>query len=311
MKLLNVCRLFFLLCLLSSSAGAGDFHLPPEDIDLVGTVEYATARAEDTLLDIAREHSIGQVEILLANPKVDRWLPGKGTRVLIPDRYILPRAKREGVVLNVPEMRLYYFPPAGKDGRRRVETYPVSVGRMDWLTPLGDAKIVRKDKNPSWRPPESIKKEARAQGDPLPDVIPPGPDNPLGKYALRLSVPGYLIHSTNKPYGVGMRVTHGCLRMYPKDINHIFDRIPLGTPVQIVNQPIKLGWVGEMLFLEVHPALEEERVDYEALLSLTVDAVEKAQAERPVLISGEALEQIVEQQSGVPVLLSREPGIYD
>jgi len=310
MKFLNVRRLFLVLFLLACHAKASTFLLPPEDVDLVGTVEYATARAEDTLLDIAHNYSVGQQEILLANPTVDRWLPGEGTRVLIPDRYILPGAKREGLVLNVPEMRLYYFPPAAKDGLRRVETYPVSVGRMDWLTPLGETRVVAKETNPSWRPPASIKKEAMARGEPLPDVVPPGPDNPLGGYAIRLGVPGYLIHSTNKPYGVGMRVTHGCLRMYPKDIGGLFERIPVGTPVQIVNQPIKVGWVGEMLFLEVHPALEEERVPYEALLTLAVDAVEQAQAFRKVWISGEELERIVEQQSGVPVLLSREPSLY-
>ena len=163
-------------------------------------------------------------------------------------------------MLNLPEMRIYYFHQSKYTNIPQIITHPVSVGRMDWETPLGITKIISKQKDPSWRPPQSLKDEAIAEGDdPLPDVVLPGPDNPLGRYAMRLGIPGYLLHSTNKPYGVGMRVTHGCLRMYPEDIEQLFDDVPVGTPVQIVNQPVKLGWLSETLYIEVHPLLEENQ----------------------------------------------------
>jgi L,D-transpeptidase ErfK/SrfK len=281
--------------------------LPPVDVDVIGQVQITRARAEDTLLDIARQYDIGQEEILHANPAVDRWLPGAGTEVTIPSRYILPHAERTGLVLNVPEMRLYYFPQARRNEQKTVQTFPVSIGRMDWNTPLGRTKIVTKVKDPLWRPPASIKQEAAASGEPLPDVIPPGPDNPLGKFALRLGLPEYLIHSTNKPYGVGMRVTHGCVRMYPEDIEGLFQKIPTGTPVQFVNQPIKLGRIGELLYIEIHPPLDEEGVDEETLLQRVVDAVQSALDEHPVPISGEALRRAMRLKDGIPTLISRDP----
>lgn len=285
-------------------APATELVLPPADIDLVGQVRFVPAREEDTLLDIARRHDLGQNEILLANPHVDRWLPGAGTEVLLPTRYILPRAPREGIVLNVPEMRLYYFPPAKPGEPRSVITHPVSIGRMDWATPVGVTRVATKVTDPSWRPPESIRKEAEARGEPLPELIPPGPDNPLGRYALRLALPGYLIHSTNRPYGVGMRVTHGCVRMYPEDIETIFPQIPVGTPVHIVNQPIKVGWLADTLFLEVHPPLEEDSAGRERLLDTAFELLEAATQGRRMLLSGAAIRTSVEERRGIPIAIS-------
>ena len=233
------------------------YPLPPDGVDLIGQTVTIEARFEDTLLDIARDHDIGQHEILLANPTVDRWLPGDGTKVLLPSQFILPRTPKEGVVINIPEMRLYYYYRDKKTNKPIVNTYPVSVGKMDWSTPMGHFRISTKEFDPIWRPPESIRKEAKATGKPLPDFIPPGPGNPLGHHALRLSVPEYLIHGTNKPYGVGMRVTHGCVRMYPEDIEELFTIIPTQTPVRIVNEPIKVGWKDDILYIEVHPSIEE------------------------------------------------------
>ncbi len=227
--------------LFTLKVAAETFILPPPDIDLIGQIQVVYAVHEDTLLDIARQHSIGHQEIVQANPGVDLWIPGKGTPVVVPGRYILPDAPRKGLVLNVPEMRLYYYPKSEDGEKPVVITHPVSIGRMDWNTPLGKTSIIAKHKDPSWYPPASIKAEHAADGDPLPDVVPPGPDNPLGRYALRLGKPGYLIHSTNKPFGIGMRVTHGCVRMYPEDIERLFPQIPVNTPVHIVNQPIKVG----------------------------------------------------------------------
>lgn len=207
-----------LVASLVNSVQAETFVLPPADVDIVGFVQQVPASRDETLLDIARRYDIGQNEILLANPDVDRWLPADGSRVILPTRYILPNAERTGLILNLPEMRLYYYPKTRPGETPVVITHPISVGRMDWETPLGMTKIVSKQVDPEWRPPQSIKDEHEKEGDPLPDVVRAGPDNPLGRYAMRLGIPGYLIHSTNKPYGVGMRVTHGCIRMYPEDI---------------------------------------------------------------------------------------------
>jgi L,D-transpeptidase ErfK/SrfK len=298
-------RIFFLLLFLvwgqASQLQAATYPMPPADVDLIGETITVTARAEDTLLDIAREHDLGQDEILHANPKVDRWLPGEGAEVVIPGRFILPRAERKGVVLNLPEMRLYYFYRNGQEQEPTVVSYPVSVGRMDWNTPLGTARIERKDRDPSWYPPESIKLEAIAKGEPLPDIVPAGPDNPLGRYALRLSIPGYLIHSTNKPFGVGMRVTHGCVRMYPEDIEEFFPIVPVHTGVEIVNQPIKLGWQGKTLFLEVHPPLEEDQNVSENLqciaYAMILDEIENQDA----ILDIKVIKQALLEKSGMPV----------
>ena len=294
---------------------ADTFILPPADIDIVGRLESITAGRDNTLLDIAREYDIGQNEILHANPGVDRWLPADNSTVILPNRYILPATKRTGLVINLPEMRLYYYPKPKAGEPPVVITHPVSVGRMDWETPLGKTKIIQKKKDPDWRPPQSLKDEAIAAGDePLPDIVLAGPDNPLGRYAMRLGIPGYLIHSTNKPYGVGMRVTHGCLRMYPEDIETLFDNISVGTQVQLVNQPIKLGWLAGSLFIELHPPLDEDLEQYQDYMRSVLDAIADFLADErnagamdsvDISLSGGALRQAVEEQSGLPVLISR------
>jgi L,D-transpeptidase ErfK/SrfK len=303
-----------ILVLLSTLPLAGNttavtFQLPPDDVDVVGQVESTEASREDTLLDIARRYDIGQNEILLANPKVDRWLPEDGDRVVIPNRYILPRAEREGIVINLPEMRMYYYPKPARGGRRLVITHPLGVGRMDWVTPLGKSRIVAKDKDPSWRPTDSVKAEHAREGDILPDVVPPGPDNPLGRYAMRLGFPGYLIHSTNKPFGVGMRVSHGCIRMLPEDMEQLFDQVPVGTEVQIVNQPIKVGWLAGALFMEVHPPMDEDQGKYQDIINAAFDSIADAIAgsgnEQHVALSGSAIKAAVEEQSGIPVMISK------
>ncbi|MEN8106812.1 MAG: L,D-transpeptidase family protein [Pseudomonadota bacterium] len=279
-----------------------DIHIrPPADIGVIGQVQYIKAHADETLLDIARDYDIGQNEILVANPDVDRWLPGDGTVITLPKRHVLPDAKRDGLILNLPEMRLYYFPAETPV----VITHPVSIGRMDWETPLGLTKVVAKKIDPTWTPPQSIKNEALAAGEPLPDVIPAGPDNPLGRYAMRLGVPGYLIHSTNKPWGVGMRVTHGCVRMYPEDIEALFDDIPVGAPVQIVNQPIKLGWLADSLYLEIHPIMEDAGDNPVIDMQTVLDRIAEFVGERPVQLNGRAIRLTVETRHGMPVLISR------
>jgi L,D-transpeptidase ErfK/SrfK len=279
------------------------YGLPKPGSDLIGSIRAVTVREEETLLDIAREQGIGQEEIVNANLGVDRWLPKPGSEVIIPGRRILPEGARRGIVINLPEYRLYYFPaPAKKNAWAEVITVPISVGRMDWKTPLGLTKITSKQKNPSWTPPASIRAEHEADGDILPRVVPPGPDNPLGAYALRLGIPGYLIHGTDKEFGVGMRVTHGCMRLLPEHVEALFQLAPVGTPVRLINQPIKLGWGPDALYLEAHPPLEEDDLPIEEMISATFDEITLKLAARPNLAVDEAAVRIaVIERSGLPV----------
>lgn len=316
MHIFGISALLLLIVLAASSwVHARNWVLPPDDIDIFGQIQMVSASRAETLLDIARRHSIGQDEILLANPEINRWLPEEGAPVVLPLRFIIPQAERTGLVINLPEMRLYYFPKPEKGQKPVIITHPVSIGRMDWNTPLGKTTIVRKQKNPTWTPPQSLKDKAIAEGGPpLPDIIPPGPNNPLGDYALYLGLPSYLIHGTNKPFGVGMRVTHGCIRMYPEDIEKLFDIVPAGTPVQIVNQPIKLGWLGKLLFIELHPPLEEDAMepdDYiEKTHNMILEFLEKTTAGiadgaiTNIKIDRQALESAIQTMNGIPTLIS-------
>jgi L,D-transpeptidase ErfK/SrfK len=222
------------------------YRLTDPSDSVIGTPFYVKARREHTLLDIGRHHGLGVDEMKQANPGVDMWIPGAGTAVLAPDRHVLPNTPREGIVLNLPERRLYYF-----RSPTEVETFSVGIGREGWETPVGNYSIIEKTKNPSWTPPASIRAEYAKQGKTLPAVVPPGPDNPLGAFRLRLSNPSYLIHGTNKPWGVGMPVSSGCTRMFPEDIEHLFGEVEVGTPVRIIDQAYKVGWLGDQLFLEV------------------------------------------------------------
>jgi L,D-transpeptidase ErfK/SrfK len=304
--------IFLLLAGIASSVDVGHaltLQRPPEYFDLIGELRHARVEDGETLLDIARRHDLGQNEIVLANPALDRWLPAAGAEVLLPTRYILPNAKRAGLVLNVPEMRLYFFPKPAPGRGPVVITYPVSVGRMDWRTPTGTTRVTAKQKDPAWYPPASLREEAMAAGQALPAVIPPGPANPLGRHALRLGIHGYLIHGTNKPYGVGMRVTHGCLRMYPEDIAALFNDIPVGTPVQIVNQPVKVGWLDETLYLEIHPPLPEdssENADFERQVMQAIsDAIAAENTKYRVLLRETAITTAIQTRNGIPVAISR------
>lgn len=418
-------------------AQAEVFRTPDSGDDIIGEIRHARAHQEDTLIDIARRYSIGQDEMVMANPSVDRWLPKAGTDVVIPKEYILPDAPRAGIVVNIPEMRLYYFPvrasaprkvpvaakapvvntckkPADKpanpektgakttaakpgakaatkstaaangktanqstvaakakpaarsasaanpkaaakpcvasaaprpptpapapdatafesSGAGEVITYPVSMGRMDWRTPIGKTTVVHKQKDPSWTPPASIKREHAAKGDPLPDVVPPGPDNPLGQFAMRLSVPGYLIHGTDaaKADGIGMRVTHGCMRLYNEDIAKLFPLVPVGAPVYLVNQPVKLGWRGGLLYMEVSQPLDEdvgirghdpdEDVSKEQLqredelrarflLRIARTEIQKMQDRTGASVDMDKVRRAVEKPTGIPLVIGGSGG---
>lgn len=283
------------------------FDLPSADEAVIGAAGQINARYTDTLIDIARQHGLGFNEIRHANPSVDPWLPGAGARVILPTRFILPAAPREGVVINVAEMRLYYYPSASAGERPQVVSYPISIGRGDWETPLITTTLTAKVKDPSWHPPESVRREHAADGDPLPKIVPPGPDNPLGGYALRLGLPSYLIHGTNKPFGIGMQVTHGCIRLYPEDIEALFAAVPVGAPVRIINQPYKAGWHDGELFLEVHAPLSGS-VEVEPAQNLTpvvgqVIAATEGRPEYPV--DWEKVRAVVREHAGIPVAVTR------
>lgn len=290
------------LSLAAAEAGAATWPLPPAGDDLIGEPAWTNARAEDTLVDLARSFRYGYLEIRAANPTVDAWLPKAGTPVLLPGRRILPPGPRQGVVINAAEMRLYYYPPKGKAQSGVVETFPVAIGRGDWNTPLVTTKVTSKVKDPVWYPPESIRKEHAAQGDPLPKVVAAGDDNPLGRYALRLSIPSYLIHGTNKQYGVGMQVTHGCIRMYPEDIEALYKQVPVNTPVRIISQRFKAGWHQGVLHVEVHAPLEHATEEQRTDLAPLEAAIAEATRDRPDYpIDWQAVEVAVAEASGVPV----------
>jgi L,D-transpeptidase ErfK/SrfK len=279
---------------LATGAQAETFVLAHPGDSVIGAPFYVKARHKDTLLDIGRQNQLGYQDMDQANPKVDMWVPGDGKEILVPAFYVLPNTPRNGLVLNRPEMRLYYY-PAGKPNE--VQSYPISIGREGWNTPLGTFSIASKTKDPTWTPPPSIRAEHAANGDVLPAVVPAGPDNPLGPYALRLSIPGYLIHGTNKPWGLGMQVSHGCIRMNNEGITELFPQVNEGTVVTIVDQPYKLGWLGDDLYLEVNVDNEAKR---QSPRSVIPESVANAEG---LSIDWKAVERAVQENTGLPQLV--------
>ena len=284
---------------LQVQAEAETFVYAP-DVQVVGAISTVTAHQEDTLTDIARSNGLGYEEIIWANRGVDIWLPGEGTPVTLPKRFILPGTEREGVVVNIAEYRLYHY--YRKDGQTMVSTYPISIGRMDWATPIGRWSVQSKQKDPTWYPPESVRKEHIEDGrEPVDKVVPPGPDNPLGSYAMRLTASGYLIHGTNRPVGIGMQVTHGCIRMYPEDIEWLYPQVPVNTPVTIMNQPYKFGWFGNDLYLEVHPPLEDDQGTRDREMTVLMEQYVRLTRERPAQVDWQAVEEAYRRRDGIPV----------
>jgi L,D-transpeptidase ErfK/SrfK len=219
---------------------------------VIGVPRFYQVQKKDTFLDIGRFYDLGYNEITQANPGVDPWIPKTGQTILLPTVWVLPDVEFKGIVVNIPEMRLYYFRP-GVAGTVIATTFPVGLGRDDWRTPEGTFRIRAKTLNPTWVLPESIKEEHRRDGRPAPDFIAGGaPDNPLGKYRLELTLPLYGIHGTDIPWGVGMQVSHGCIRLYPEDIERLFPMVPVGTPGDFIYQPVKVGIRDGHVFVEVH-----------------------------------------------------------
>jgi L,D-transpeptidase ErfK/SrfK len=274
-----------------------------DSTQVIGEDLHIKTRYSDTLYDIARQYGLGSEEIISANPGVDPWLPGEGTSIVIPGRRILPPAPRDGIVVNLPEHRLYYFPKPKKHGKRVVVTYPVSIGKMDWKTPLGLTRVIQKIKQPYWYPPESVRKEHAEEGDPLPKLVPPGPNNPLGAFAMRLDVhPGdYLIHGTNNPLAVGMPVTHGCIRMYPEDVAALFPTVRVGTKVHLINDPVKVAYVDGELLLEVHAPVDAQGQTIQPELAQFEQLLNEALGTTTTAINWDYAIATLKAANGIPV----------
>jgi L,D-transpeptidase ErfK/SrfK len=310
-----VIRLSFLLFAsfaAPNKAEATTYDLPVNGDSVItefeDNVPLTRAEQDETLLDVARRFLLGQTEIVRLNPEVDRWHVKKGEIIRLANHRILPDTPHEGIALNISEYRMYYYPPAQPGKPAQVMSYAHGIGRQDWKTPLGKTRITGKIKDPSWHPPESIRREHAANGDPLPAVVPPGPHNPLGAYRLDLGIPGgYLIHGTDvdKIYGIGMQITHGCVRMYPEDIEALYRSVPVGTPVYIVKQPIKVGWLDDVLYLEAHPDLDGETTSPDQRYTGALNLIQKANGGVLPEFDKQVLRQALAQPNGNPVALYR------
>ncbi len=290
----------------AGSTLAREYPLPPPGEDIVGQVQVVKAKYEDTFADIGTANDLGYLEMVAANPGIDPWLPGEGAEIVLPTRYILPPGPREGIVINLAEYRLYYYPK----GQSVVHTYPLGIGREGWGSPIIATSITGKTNNPAWYPPESIRQEHAADGDPLPTIVPPGPDNPLGPFKFTLGTPGYLIHGSNKKFGIGMRVSHGCFRMLNNNVLELAGMAPVGTPVRIINEPYKFGLSGGKVYLEAHTPLNDQGapstvVDKHAAV---VNALLKRQDLGDPRLDWEVIRNVITAEDGLPVEIG-EPGV--
>lgn len=253
LSVVTCCLSLAALCA-AGSASALQLPLPPPGEDIVGQVQVIKAKYEDTFADLGTTYDLGYSEMVAANPGVDAWLPGAGTEIVLPTRFILPPGPREGIVINLAEYRLYYFPK----GQNVVYTFPLGIGREGWGSPIAHTSIIAKTPNPTWTPPASIKAEHAANGDPLPNVVPAGPDNPLGPFKFTLGTPGYLIHGSNAKFGIGTRTSHGCFRMFNNNVLEMAGMVPVGTSVRIINDAYKFGRSGGKVYLEAHTPLNDD-----------------------------------------------------
>lgn len=289
-----------LLCLMVTVLGASAVQGRTLSLDngdvLVGEILHLQTRYEDTFADLGEIHGLGYLEIIRANPRVDPWLPGEGTAVKLPTQHLLPSTPREGIVINLAEYRLYHF----REGS--VTTYPVGIGTSTNPSPLTDTRITMRLEQPAWYPPSSVRQQAEERGETLPRMIPPGPENPLGPFALQLEEAGYLIHGTNKRFGIGQQVSHGCIRMYNEDISRLVWEVDKGTQVRIVHEPVKAGVQDGIVWLQVHGQDEElSEEDYEALWEQTQIKLTTLQTRHPEIQFNRAqMEKAIERADGIP-----------
>ncbi len=294
-----------LTALLVSRSQAAVFTLPPEGGSLIGQDQQIQSQASDTLLALARKYSVGYWEIQEANPKVDMWLPGQGTNITVPGRFIVPPVAHNGIVINLPQHRLFYFPKPRRHEQPIVITYPVSPGEGDFPTPVGVTRIVRKVPHPIWIPTAHILKAHEAAGDPIPRIWPAGPDNPMGEWALEttLSHGEIYIHGTNNPMAIGMSVTHGCVRLYPEDIAALFPVVRVGAAVTIVNEPVLASLQDGELYLEVHPPTTSNHVPAPPDFARISQIVDAALGKSVVAIDWDKVRQVATQANGIPQLV--------
>jgi L,D-transpeptidase ErfK/SrfK len=272
---------------------------------MVGTLAAINTRENDTLPDIARHYGLGYNDISIANSAISPWTPKPDSRVLLPLQFILPDSPHKGIVLNLANMRLFYYPKKEAD---KIYTYPVGIGRQGWNTPMGQTTIVAKDANPVWHVPDSIHREHAEKGDTLPSVVGSGPDNPLGLYAMRLGFSGYLIHGTNKPYGIGMQISHGCVQLYPEDIEVLFQKASVGTPVRIVHQPYLAAWHRDMLYLEAHQPLPKWASEKAKFKKQLLKQLHDISAKKGAAVDWDKVERILQRTDGIPTpILTQSP----
>ncbi|ESS72078.1 ErfK/YbiS/YcfS/YnhG family protein [Methyloglobulus morosus KoM1] len=281
---------------LQSNIDKHEFELSGDQA-LIGEIAAVESRENDTLPDIARHFGLGYNDITAANASVSPWTPAANSRVLLPLQFILPDAPHKGIVLNVANMRMFYYP---KKERNKVFTYPVGIGRDGWNTPMGMTSVAVKTPNPDWHVPPSIHREHAAKGHYLPSVVRSGPDNPLGFYAMRLAIGSYLIHGTNKPFGIGMQISHGCVQMYPEDIEVLFKKVSVGTPVRIVHDPYLTAWYGDMLYLEANEPLEKWSSSKPQLKKQVSKELRKIAKQHNATVDWGKVDKVIQRADGIP-----------
>lgn len=292
------------------------FELADTNSDMIGELRVTRARNEDTFIDLARRFNVGYEELVRANPGVDPWLPGEDRQIVLPTQHLLPNAPREGIVINLAAMRLYYFPRAGRGEPPVVYTFPIGIGRVGWATPVGSTTVTRMTRNPIWRPGPGVRAEHAKDGEILPAVVPAGPDNPLGTRALYLGWPSYLIHGTNKPAGVGLRSSHGCIRLFPEDVEFLYELVRPGVKVTVVNQPFVFGWHAGQLHMQAFDVLEDDPRDWkkaqQRLLSRSVASkIQNDLKARGASIDWSAVSRFSHAPRGLPVVVSQPDASYD
>ena len=271
----------------------------PKHSDIIGNLQVAKVQAGESLADIGRRFDLGIYEMIEANPNIDPWSPKHNTKVIIPTQFILPPGEQKGMVINLAEMRIYYY--HGDKNHCLITTHPIGIGKKGWATPIGKGIVTHKKKNPSWRPPKSIRAAHAKQGNILPRIVPPGPNNPLGEYAMRLSIPGYLIHGTNRPGGIGVRSSSGCIRMFPEDIKSFFYQVPIRTPVRIIHAPYKFGIHRNKIYVEAHEPLSDPYYRTQSDEEVIVQALEEAAIDE---LNWESTKNAILLSNGYPILVN-------
>jgi L,D-transpeptidase ErfK/SrfK len=299
-KILIYCIAFLMVLAAAGNAAARSYqyHLAAtkesrsEAKTVVGGLRQHTIKPKETLLDVARVHGLGFHEIEILYPGIDPWIPKAGTKLTIPTLWVLPPTKHQGIVVNIPELRLYRFFPK----TRTVKTYPVGIGDLETETPLGIYRVARRDVDPEWKvPPDRQEKYGY-------EIMPPGPDNPLGKYWIGLSNRKYGIHGTNNAWSIGRSISGGCIRLYPEHISQLFKEVPIGTYVEIIYEPVKFGFWRGQIYIEVHPDLYGKIDDMEEHTMMLLD---KRGLRNQVSI--QRVKKALERQSGLPVAVGALP----